>query len=411
MRQNRRLLLITNDYPYPPGEQFLETEIETLRRHFTGIDVVPVNHVYRRSKPHPRPVPPEVRIMSFDAISGRQAAWTCVPHSYRLLTQALRAFRHSGIRNPMAVFTFLAIVIRRCDVARRVIRAGVLDSSHAVYSYWANATAYLLAEFRAIAGPLKTHQPFVTRAHGYDLWAERSDLRHLPFQLDVIASCDRVCPCSNRGAEYLRRIYPAYAHKIHCFHLGVVAQPHVAASSPDGVLRLLTCSHLVPVKRLHLLAEALSHTTRHTLWTHIGDGPEGPALKEQCARLGRRVSVEFLGAMSPQAILEFYRTRPIDLFVNTSVSEGIPVSIMEALSFGVPVLATNVGGVSELVRPEVGRLLPSDFRLEDLAECLEHHSNGNYDRSLIQRWQQHAFSIANYEAFVTQALCRPLPAP
>ena len=49
-------------------------------------------------------------------------------------------------------------------------------------------------------------------------------------------------------------------------------------------------------------------------------------------------------------------------------SEGIPVSIMEAQSFGTPVIATDTGGVKELVAPGTGFLLPVDFKPEDLAE-------------------------------------------
>jgi len=48
------------------------------------------------------------------------------------------------------------------------------------------------------------------------------------------------------------------------------------------------------------------------------------------------------------------------LFINTSSSEGIPVSMMEAQSFGIPILAMDVGGVREIVGPQTGRLLQQD---------------------------------------------------
>jgi len=43
-------------------------------------------------------------------------------------------------------------------------------------------------------------------------------------------------------------------------------------------------------------------------------------------------------------VLNYYASNPVDVFINTSSSEGLPVSIMEAMSFGIPVIATNVGG-------------------------------------------------------------------
>ncbi|NJK95527.1 MAG: glycosyltransferase [Bacteroidales bacterium] len=45
------------------------------------------------------------------------------------------------------------------------------------------------------------------------------------------------------------------------------------------------------------------------------------------------------------------------MFLNTSLSEGVPVSVMEALSFGLPVIATDVGGTGELINDEVGMLI------------------------------------------------------
>jgi glycosyltransferase involved in cell wall biosynthesis len=407
MIENRRLLLVTNDYPYPSGEQFLELEIDVLRRHYSSIHVLPVNHAHRHISLKPRPVPPEVRVVTFGSISARRALWSCAPRSSWILTQTLKATWHAGIRRPVPWVSTLATVIRRCDVAQRIVQSELLASSHAVYAYWANTTAYLLAQLRAIAGPELHRQPFVARAHGYDLWAERSGLAHLPFQGAVLKACDLICPCSNMGAHYLRERYPAHAHKIRRVYLGVAPQPWIAASSSDGVLRLLTCSQIVPVKRLHLLANAIALLRRPVQWTHIGDGPDGPALQQRCAQLPARIKIDFLGHIPNAAILAFYRQHPVDLFANISSSEGVPVSIMEAMSFGVPILATSVGGVAELVRPEAGQLVPADFLPDQLAAWIEDFNPANYDRHRIQTWQQRAFSTANYEDFATQVLCSP----
>ncbi len=51
------------------------------------------------------------------------------------------------------------------------------------------------------------------------------------------------------------------------------------------------------------------------------------------------------GGISNAEVFQFYRDNKVDLFVNASTSEGLPVSIMEAISFGIPSIATNVGGL------------------------------------------------------------------
>ncbi|MBE3138389.1 MAG: glycosyltransferase, partial [Actinobacteria bacterium] len=60
---------------------------------------------------------------------------------------------------------------------------------------------------------------------------------------------------------------------------------------------------------------------------------------------------------------------------NTSSTEGVPVSIMEAQSFGIPVIATDVGGVKELIAEGTGSLLPVDFKPVDLAEMIQFYAN------------------------------------
>ncbi len=64
-----------------------------------------------------------------------------------------------------------------------------------------------------------------------------------------------------------------------------------------------------------------------------------------------------LGFTANYDILNFYKSNPVDLFINVSESEGIPVTIMEAMSYGILCLATDVGGVKEIVFEGVGNLL------------------------------------------------------
>ena len=73
------------------------------------------------------------------------------------------------------------------------------------------------------------------------------------------------------------------------------------------------------------------------------------------------------GAFSNREVFDFYKSHPVDFLINVSNNEGIPVSIMEAHSFSIPVVATNVGGTSEIVNEENGILLPADPDTGELA--------------------------------------------
>ena len=104
--------------------------------------------------------------------------------------------------------------------------------------------------------------------------------------------------------------------------------------------------------------------------------------------------------------MEFYRTKPVDLFVNTSSLEGLPVSIMEACSFGIPVVATDVGGTKEIVRDgKNGFLLGADFKPETLANDIERicrmtGKERNAMRTASRKiWEENFNAAGNYERF------------
>jgi glycosyltransferase involved in cell wall biosynthesis len=133
---------------------------------------------------------------------------------------------------------------------------------------------------------------------------------------------------------------------------------------------------MVPVKRLYLIVRGLARTaekrpdSRFT-WQHFGSGP----LMEDISRLAKQVLPDNVTALFPgykvnDALKLFYRNEPVDLFMNTSESEGTPVAIMEAMSCGIPVVATAVGGNPEIVNAESGLLLSPDPSSEEVAEVV-----------------------------------------
>jgi len=91
------------------------------------------------------------------------------------------------------------------------------------------------------------------------------------------------------------------------------------------------------------------------------------AVIKEAEALPENIKAELKVQVSHNELMNFFRSNPIDLFLNVSSSEGVPVSIMEAMSFGIPVIATNVGGTSEIVSERTGLLINADFTPEYLA--------------------------------------------
>jgi glycosyltransferase involved in cell wall biosynthesis len=216
----------------------------------------------------------------------------------------------------------------------------------------------------------------VTRVHRYELYDEAFSPPFQPWT-SVYDSLTCTVPIAQDGLDYLRRrgVDPS---RLHLARLGVQAARTRAAPSADGVVRVVSCGNLVPVKRVPLCAQALialaeRHPRRRFAWTLFGDGPERDAVQAVLQRAPPNLVVTLGGSTPNEEVLSHYAAQPVDLFILLSASEGLPVALQEALAAGVPVLATDVGGVREAVDPggENGALLPVDASLESIFYALE----------------------------------------
>jgi glycosyltransferase involved in cell wall biosynthesis len=139
-----------------------------------------------------------------------------------------------------------------------------------------------------------------------------------------------------------------------------------AAFHPDGAalrkpLRLdrkrvvLGVARLVPIKNVALLVDAVARVRTHVPDVHlviVGDGPEGPALRARAAQLGLAESVTFAGAIPHEDTPPFYRSA--DVFALSSDFDNSPNAVLEAMASGLPVVATDVGGVRHFVKDPMG---------------------------------------------------------
>jgi glycosyltransferase involved in cell wall biosynthesis len=128
------------------------------------------------------------------------------------------------------------------------------------------------------------------------------------------------------------------------------------------------------VKRIDLLIRGLAvlgtqSPELRVSWTHVGNGPEKPALVTlAAAELPSNVRWEMKEYRGKEALHEFYRANPIDMFLNVSQSEGTAVALIEALSVGIPVLCTSVGGNIEVAGNGNGMLIAANPSPEEVAE-------------------------------------------
>lgn len=126
----------------------------------------------------------------------------------------------------------------------------------------------------------------------------------------------------------------------------------------DSNFAILNVGRLVPEKAQHLLIEAASNVTEikpETRFFIAGEGPFHEALQNQILERNLQTKVKLLGARTdiPELL------QAADLFVLFSETEGMPISLMEAMAAGLPVIASALEGMSELIEDNIsGRLIP-----------------------------------------------------
>lgn len=401
------MILITNRYPFLPGEQFLETEMKYMSALFHKIDIASVN-----GSGEQRPVPDRVHVYQLPGRAGGTKKYIQTfysiasdPQGRRWLRTELPKAKALGSKALIQLANWLGHALRiRDEIEDKWLKAPNFDKNDAVfYSYWLTPSALALAM-------LKEKDPkifAVSRAHGGDVYDYRHSPPYLPFQEKIISFLDSVHMISEDGKKHLEMKYPDADADILVNRLGTEQPGFTTEPSSDGVLRIVSCSYIKPVKRLGLIVDALKKTNRNIHWTHIGDGDQRQEIENRAKNeLPSHVSYEFKGHWTQQQIFDFYRTQPVDLFVNVSESEGIPVTIMEAFSTSIPVIATDVGGVKELVNEKNGFLIPGDVAPEQLAGFIESFASlsdeqkAAYRANAFSTWENEYFAQKNYREFL-----------
>ena len=118
---------------------------------------------------------------------------------------------------------------------------------------------------------------------------------------------------------------------------------------------VLSVGRFVPIKNMALLLDALARMRQVDPAVHlllVGEGPEQRALERQAARLGVDSAVSFAGYVPQDQMAPYYRAA--DVFALASEFDNSPSVVLEAMACGVPVVASDVGGVAEYVRTDRG---------------------------------------------------------
>lgn len=397
-----KIIFIDDRYPFETGEDFIGNEIFYMRNYCNKLIIVPLQALNYDT------VRKECRADFWKENRKRNKLTKGLQIFPIFLQKEVRNEIYTLIKSGMVnLFTIKSLFSFKADWDWKLKRINKwLDSiilpndTVLVYSYWLFSSAY-------IAGKLEINcksKKIVSRGHGFDIYLERNVCNYLPLRKETLKKLDIIFPISNDGTAYLKSRYPDIASKVFTKRLGTLDHG-LNPEKKNTELKIVSCSNLIPVKRVHLILEILKYVNRKTIWAHFGDGPEMKKMIELSSEcLPDNITVYFRGAIANDALMDIYAKEHFDWFINVSESEGIPVSIMEAMSFGIPVIATNVGGTSEIVEEgKNGYLLDVNFDPVDAAAIL---TNDISEMRINARktWEDKYNAERNYNIFFEDLL-------
>jgi glycosyltransferase involved in cell wall biosynthesis len=343
-----RIAYLTGEYP-AISHTFILREIAALRDH--GLDVVTC--AVRR------PGPQHLR----GAVEAQEADRTFyIIESARRPGHVARALI-DAVSRPGRLLAAMGLAWRTCPPG---LRASVWQAFYVV-------EAMLLARHLRAVGATHLHNHFAQASCSVAMLT--SALAGLPFSFTLHGPADFLEPRSWHLGEKIARARfvacishycrsqgmifadPAHWSRMPIVHCGVTsARYRVAARDPGKTL--LFVGRLAAVKGVAVLLTALTDVRRahpDVRLVLVGDGPERPRIERLVDDLGLRDIVRLTGFRTQDEVAA--ELAAADLFVLPSFSEGVPVVLMEAMASGLPVIATQVAGVPELVDPGTAGLV------------------------------------------------------
>lgn len=404
-KSEKTLYLFTTEFPYGNSKEiFLETEIQYLAKSFKEVHIVPLV-----KKDFKRLMPDNIIVENWFAdenVTLRSKINALIKNPL-LTTQLLFSeLTSKGLpaifRGKKELLNYLAYEIIRSNVLVREFKNFVAPDNIILYSYW-------LCELPAaiiFANKKTINTVCVSRAHGFDIYDDKW-IAGVPFRNWKIKNLSKIYVVSQFGIDYLKKRIPEKLHrKLALSQLGVEKHKHQPTALAKSIKTIVSCSRIVALKRLDLTIALLKELNENIEWVHFGDGIDRSLIEQAALMLPPNIQVRFAGHVDNNRLMEYFSKNHVDLFISTSESEGLPVSMMEAQSFGIPIISYPVGGVPEIVvEGKTGFFFQEKLSMDENAKVLQHALLHTFDRAKIIDFFTLNFNAENnYKAFISDIL-------
>ncbi len=416
MLKDKTLIYITNIYPFGNGEEFVAQEMNFLAPSFKNVIILSRNI----QDPQTRDVPEGCEIRRYDVPATSGAKFAAAFNGFRPLfwKEFLKSIKHFDIPSKFSAIKTLLFAMYKGNQFRQylenlIAEKGLNYTDVVLFNYWISDETFATSA-------LKQAHPEITaisRSHRWDLYFERNENNFLPLRFFIQKYMDAFFFIATDGANYFRqklKLTAQASKNLMVSRLGVLnSRASYKIELNRDELHLVSCSMIYANKRVDLIVETLAQLENVKVkWIHFGeayDEKDMEALKAQAeTELGPKenITFELAGFRTNEQVYDYYANNNVDLLINLSASEGVPVSMMECMSFGIPVLATKVGGVAEIVTNATGFLLSPDPEPGEVAEKIEHYATLSDNKKLklregaLKMWNERYNARANYDSLI-----------
>jgi len=243
------------------------------------------------------------------------------------------------------------------------------DIQH-IHAHWGSTTAtmaYIISQLTGISWSFTLH---------------RWDIRENNMLKEKVNTAKFVrCISENGRNELFNTISRTYENKVKVIHMGVKTPDKISEPNINrDFFTIVTPANLLEVKGHKFLAEACSILIERGIDSFqcifYGEGPLRTELEKLIQEKGLTEYIKIPGAIPHQELLKIYKNHKVDIVVLPSITtadgehEGIPVALMEAMAYGIPVISTDTGGIPELIGDGSG-IMVEEKNAEAIADALE----------------------------------------
>jgi len=377
-----KILYITASTPWGKGETFILEELLEVKHQ--GVDLLIVPRNPSKKIFHKKAKEVLENAVWLPMINFRMIAVFCLTLLTKITFWKILLVIVKNSRSLLILAKNLAILPKGTFVAKMINRKNI---EH-IHSHWGSTTAtmaYVVSQLTGVPWSLTLH---------------RWDIKENNMLKEKIKSA-RFARCISKHGEreLLKTTNGKYKEKIKIIHMGVKVPKNIPNLQKSRKLfRIVTPANLLEVKGHKYLIEAcrilVKQGVKNFRCFFYGEGPLKIKLKNSIKKKKLDNYIKMCGVIPHEKLIEMYRNKKIDMVILPSIitskgeHEGIPVALMEAMTYGIPVVSTNTGGIPELLSNNCG-IIVEQKSPEKLADAIKKLvSNGILNQNIIKNSYQ-----------------------